>query len=730
MKKNATLFVVGALVVMMVLMVETVLASDWPMFHHDLALSGYTSDPAPLTNDLLWTFQTGGACSSSPAVVGRSVYIGSTDSKLYSLDKYTGALNWQFNAGSPIYSSPAVSSGKVYFLAGNGVVYALDAMTGLMVWNTPLGAGPWDWSSPAIHAGHVLVASSNGTLYSLDMNTGGVAWSAFIGGTPDSPITVVNGLVYSGTHNFDNFSSTLVAVNEISGAVAWTYDYFLYHGGVVGMVNSNGAAVVDSNGDGVPEVHFGVHNWSGVSDQAVCLDEANGNEVWTQTLQGNSTSTPAVHGGRVFIGSDDHRVYALSGVDGSVLWSYLTGGAVWSSPAVSGNGQVCFGSKDHTVYCVDEVTGTLTWSYFTGASRIDSSPAISEGILYIGNENGKVYAFGKPCPEDPNPASQGYWHRQCLGVPSNPDNPAAGGLDPGRNGRGPQEPTEAEFTKDLMPAVTARLENLVFEMDGSCAGGMAADPPSDKCEKALKQYTALLFNIESGRIGEGCQVELSSEGCASTDIGSLVDELAALINSGDEGACTLAASCAGAVNEGTALTESLVVQSVEAEMPLNADLAGFDWKTSERSATSISSDRDAEGAPGEVTVPLTPAMPVSIVAGPMAVEAKEQRAALTVNGQEPLTLKRHLAILANPAAPEKVRFASRDALLTLLSGGYEVEVRLEVAEALVGQVEAAFHSLLVAHLEDIRREAVDFSLEALAKRAERLLERLGADREE
>ena len=86
-------------------------------------------------------------------------------------------------------------------------------------------------------------------------------------------------------------------------------------------------------------------------------------------------------------------------------------------------------------------------------------------------------------------------------------------------------------------------------------------------------------------------------------------------------------------------------------------------------------------------------------------------------------------MLANPAAPEKARVVSRDALLTVLSGGYELDVRLEVTEALVGQVDAALHSLLVAHLEDIRREAADFGLEDLANRAERLLNRLGAGKE-
>jgi hypothetical protein len=227
-------------------------------------------------------------------------------------------------------------------------------------------------------------------------------------------------------------------------------------------------------------------------------------------------------------------------------------------------------------------------------------------------------------------------------------------------------------------------------------------------------------------------VDLAEEGCASTDIGSLVDELAALINSGDEDACKTAAACAGAVNEGTALTESLVIQATEAEMPLNADLGDLDWRLFARggagTASSTDVQGDAEGVSAEA--PTAPASLVSIPAAPTAVEAEEPRKAATVGEDGPITLQRHLAVLANRSAPEKARVASRDALLTALSGGHDLEVRLDIAEALAGSLDPSFSGLLAAHLEDIRAEAVAFGQENLARRAAGLLEGLGADRGE
>jgi len=365
---------------------------DWPMFHHDLALSGYTTSDAPDTNAIAWIYDTGASIRSSPAIVDGVLYIGALDGNLYALNANSGSLAWTYTAGAAIYSSPAVADGNVYFLSTDGIIHAVDAASGGLNWSTTIGPGSWDWSSPAVHDGYVFIASSNGIAYSLDAASGATNWSANIGGQPDSPIAVVNGKVYSGTHNFNNSSPTLVALDEATGNIAWTYDYYLYHGGVVGMINSNGVAVVDGDSDGDLEVYFGVYNWGGTDNQTVCLDEATGIEIWTADIGGNSTSTPAVHGGTVFIGSDNDKVYALDAATGDEMWTYQTGGAVWAAPAVA-DGKVFVGSWDHTLYALDEEDGTLIWNYYTGMSRMLGSPAVADGMVFVGNENGKIYAF-------------------------------------------------------------------------------------------------------------------------------------------------------------------------------------------------------------------------------------------------------------------------------------------------------------------------------------------------
>jgi outer membrane protein assembly factor BamB len=363
------------------------------MFHHDLALSGVSSSTAPNTNDTLWIYPTGSPVASSPAIVDGILYVGCTDSNLYALDAETGALMWTYPTHGPINSSPAVADGKVYFLSTDGNIYAIDAITGAFVWNAFFGFGSFHWSSPAIHDGKVFIGASNGWIHSLDAGTGTTIWSTPIGGQPNSPITVVNGKVYSGTHNFVATFPTLVALDENTGAVIWTYNHTDWYPQTVGMINCNGVAVVDGNEDGRLEVYFGIVTWGQPSNEAICLDEATGNPIWTYNLNGWSTSTPAVHDGKVFIGSDDGNLYALNADTGSLFWAYPTGGQILAAPAVA-DGKVFFGSLNHIFYAVDEATGNLVWSYNTGLSRIMGSPGVADGKVFVGNENGKIYAFG------------------------------------------------------------------------------------------------------------------------------------------------------------------------------------------------------------------------------------------------------------------------------------------------------------------------------------------------
>jgi outer membrane protein assembly factor BamB len=45
------------------------------------------------------------------------------------------------------------------------------------------------------------------------------------------------------------------------------------------------------------------------------------------------------------------------------------------------------------VYALNARTGAKLWSYTTGGA-VDSPPAVANGMVYVGSDDGKVYAFG------------------------------------------------------------------------------------------------------------------------------------------------------------------------------------------------------------------------------------------------------------------------------------------------------------------------------------------------
>ena len=78
----------------------------------------------------------------------------------------------------------------------------------------------------------------------------------------------------------------------------------------------------------------------------------NTNQIaWSYTTGDDVISSPAVVGGRVYVGSYDRKVYCLDAATGAFVWSYPTGNIAWSSPAVAG-GMVYVGSLDCKVYCL------------------------------------------------------------------------------------------------------------------------------------------------------------------------------------------------------------------------------------------------------------------------------------------------------------------------------------------------------------------------------------------
>ena len=94
--------------------------------------------------------------------------------------------------------------------------------------------------------------------------------------------------------------------------------------------------------------------------------------LWTYKTGGPVRSSPAVAGGKVFVGSDDMHLHAIDLATGKSNWVGKTDGVIESSPLVL-EGKVYFGSDDGVLRCADAATGKPQWKFEAG-DKIPGSP--------------------------------------------------------------------------------------------------------------------------------------------------------------------------------------------------------------------------------------------------------------------------------------------------------------------------------------------------------------------
>ena len=146
------------------------------------------------------------------------------------------------------------------------------------------------------------------------------------------------------------------------------------------------------------------------NDLLRAIDTQTGEIRWTFRADGPIRLAPAVADGKVYVGSDDGRLYCLAAADGKLLWSFrgadslgdrklLGNGRLISSHPVRGGPVVADGKVYFTagiwpwmgifVHCLDAGTGKVLWTN-------DSA-----GSLWVNNACGhdEAQAFGGPSPQ-------------------------------------------------------------------------------------------------------------------------------------------------------------------------------------------------------------------------------------------------------------------------------------------------------------------------------------------
>jgi len=140
------------------------------------------------------------------------------------------------------------------------------------------------------------------------------------------------------------------------------------------------------------------------------LDAESGKVRWKFPTGGEILSQPLVREGKVFFGSGDGGLYAVT-VQGKLAWKYEAGAAVYSSPAWA-NGAVVCGTNAGDLIAVEAATGRLRWRCAEPNYAIESAVHVAQGTVYAGAWDRFIYAVD---------AATGALRWKCLGVGSDTD---------------------------------------------------------------------------------------------------------------------------------------------------------------------------------------------------------------------------------------------------------------------------------------------------------------------
>jgi eukaryotic-like serine/threonine-protein kinase len=128
--------------------------------------------------------------------------------------------------------------------------------------------------------------------------------------------------------------------------------------------------------------------------------------VWTFETGGAVWSSPSVADGVAYFGSMDKSIYALDVHSGTPRWHFATAGAVMAQPTVEKT-HLYVSSDDGFIYKLDRGSGKLVWKFDAHGSAprefpnmsvakwelSASAPTISGGVVYVGSADKRLYAI-------------------------------------------------------------------------------------------------------------------------------------------------------------------------------------------------------------------------------------------------------------------------------------------------------------------------------------------------
>ncbi len=155
--------------------------------------------------------------------------------------------------------------------------------------------------------------------------------------------------------------------------VDWSYDSEYSITAAVGLVDE--------------KVIFG--NRSG---KIIALSLESGEELWSYQTGGPIFTEPAFDSTLVYVTSTDSMLYCLNYETGEKVWSYKALAPIVAHPVLH-NKKVYFGGSDGKFRAVNSRTGKLVWDFMFVPTYVETKPLIADGKVIFGAWNTLLYAL-------------------------------------------------------------------------------------------------------------------------------------------------------------------------------------------------------------------------------------------------------------------------------------------------------------------------------------------------
>jgi outer membrane protein assembly factor BamB len=292
-----------------------------------------------------------------------------------------------------VSARPVAADGRVFSYGPTGDVSANAADGGGQIWKVNLKPSDVDSSvvtpggGVAVAGGVVYVNTGYGVIAALDAGSGQIVWSQAKEHPGRGAPTVADGKVFAVGEG-----NVLVCLNAADGKEIWKFNGVPEAGGVIGATN--------------PAVSGGVVVVPFSSGELVAIDIKTGNALWTEQMARASnnfavtglsdiTGSPVIEDGVVYASGITNRTAALNLKTGAKVWDQPIGSA--HTPVVSGNA-VFVVDLDDNLYAIDRKAGDVIWSSKLPVVRTKNrathwaGPVLGGSLLWLVSNDGGIVA--------------------------------------------------------------------------------------------------------------------------------------------------------------------------------------------------------------------------------------------------------------------------------------------------------------------------------------------------